>query len=100
VGEDNFVAWDSGDEKAEGVTSTGVEIISDWDFDAVGDTLALESGIMVGFYAKAQGIGEPDGAGAFPAVLIKGNVEPNNISKFSSTINIRLHNFLSQVDPT
>ena len=104
LGEDNFVAWDSGDEKPEGITSDGQEINSDWDFDVVPDgeepTLSVESGINVQFDVFAHGIGKPDGAGAFPAVLIKGHVEPNNISKFSSTINIRLHNFLSQVDPT
>ena len=102
MGEDNFVAWDSGGEKPEGVTSDGQEIISDWDFDVVPDgeepTLSVESGINVQFEVIANGIGEPDGAGAFPGVIIRGHVEPNNISKFSSTINIRLHNFLSQVD--
>ena len=102
VGEDNFVAWDSGGEKPEGVTSDGQDIISDWDFDVVPDgeepTLSVESGINVQFEVIANGIGKPDGAGAFPGVIIRGHVEPNNISKFSSTINIRLHNFLSQVD--
>ena len=104
VGEDNFVAWDSGEGKPEGVTSEGQEIVSDWDFDVVPDgeepTFSVESDINVYFEVIVNGIGEPDGAGAFPGVIIRGHIEPNNISKFSSTINIRLHNFLSQVDPS
>ena len=101
---DNFVAWDSGSTKAEGVTSDGTTIGSDWDFDVVGDgeepTFAVKSGINVGVKMFAEGIGKEDAVGAFQAVVIRGHIEVNNISKFTSTLNLRLHNFLSQVDPT
>ena len=85
-------------------TAKGPEILKGIDFDVVGDgeepTFAVKSGINVGVKMFAQGIGKEDAVGAFQAVVIRGHIEVNNISKFTSTLNLRLHNFLSQVDPT
>ena len=106
--EDNFVAWDSGSNKAEGITSAGVEIPSDWNFDFVTDAAGeptseetgLGGGVKIKTKLKATGLGEPDSAGAFPTVLIEGVLDVGSVGKNSSTVKLRLHNFLSQVTPS
>ena len=99
-GEDNFVAWDSGDNKASAATAAGVKIPSDWNFDAAGGN-GLAGGISLKVELKARGLGEQfDGNNSFQSVLIEGFISVASVGENSSTIELNLHNFLTQVDPS
>ena len=50
---DNYVAWDSGSDKDDALTSTGVTIPSDWNFE----NAALATGLNVKIKAKVAGVG-------------------------------------------
>ena len=96
-GIDNFVAWDSGSDKGDALTSTGVVIPSDWDFEDAG----LAGGLDVKIKAKATGLGRVNAAtGAFESVSITGSISVGNVGTVSSRLKLKLLNFLTQVTPS
>ena len=94
---DNFVAWDSGSDKDEALTSTGATIPSDWDFEDA----ALASGLSVKITAKAIGIGTRNTATtSHESVRVSGTITVNNVGKVNSELKLKLLNFLTLVTPS
>ena len=94
---DNFVAWDSGSDKDTALTSTGVVIPSDWDFEDAG----LAGGLDVKIKAKVTGIGNLDSdATGYASVLVKGTISVNNTGTVSSGLSLKLLNFLTLTTPS
>lgn len=94
---DNFVVWDSGSDKDDALTSAGVAIPSDWDFEDA----ALAGGLITKISAKAEGIGVlNDTASAYESVRVSGTISVSNVGNVNSELKFRLLNFLSLVAPS
>ena len=94
---DNFVAWDSGSDKDDALTSAGVAIPSDWDFEDAG----LTGGLDVKIKARVVGVGALDtDSSGYSSVLINGSISVNNTGSTSSEIKLKLLNFLTIVTPS
>ena len=95
-GVDNFVAWDSGSDKDEALTSTGVTIPSDWDFDS-----GLSGLPSMNIKAIATGRGKYNTAtDSYPEVLIEGVIDVQSVGTSNTTVDLKLLNFLTQVTPS
>ena len=94
---DNFVAWDSGSDKDEALTSTGATIPSDWDFEDAG----LAGGLIVKIKAKASGLGAlNDTTSSHESVRVSGTITVNNVGNVNSELKLKLLNFLTLVTPS
>jgi hypothetical protein len=108
--DDNYVAWDSDEtKKALAQKADGTEIPSDWDWSTVEENTNVEMKISCKGIGKSiewtMADGNPcgDGAGppcpAFARVQVSGEIRVGNVGEASSTLNLRLDNFLSVVNP-
>ena len=107
--DDNYVAWDSDEaKKALAQKADGTEIPSDWDWSSVEERTNVKMKIGCKGIGKSiewtMADGNPcgDGAGppcpAFARVQVYGEIRVGNVGEASSTVNLRLDNFLSVVN--
>ena len=90
----DFVNWDSGSNKAEGLNSAGVEILNDW-FTSDED---LKSGVKFTSHTQIQPYGKGkivNGKSLYPSIIIEGQIDNIVHGNRNTVTTLDLLNFLT-----